>query len=861
MQIKTKYHDSARLTGTSQRFLTKFLEIQLADQLRTKRGQLALQSKQLEVKTAVKSEAEKKLRMIKKALKPHTDGIERQTREGRSMRLRAHVRAERAAAIAIQATFRRYRVQCAVAEGANYWIQLYNQDQNRDYYYNTWNEQTRWSRPLAMDIFGDSIGSATDHISETLLESESQDTENDGNEPQPHTSNWTEALDPESGYYYYFNSVTGECQWTNPEEADAVETTDDQVLKTIGEWEEHIDPTTQKLYYYHPVTQESKWSLTPREAHSSRTSGRRSARSLSDNRQKSARWLYTYGHEYNDQGQLIRAPESRSAWTEEFDEASGHVYYQNHISGECRWEKPEDFDIPVTKQTPNSSRDWFAEQNPTTLKLTGRSQHHINSARVADARHSQSQEAKEEGPALLRTFGDWEEIVDPDSGHTYYYNTVTDESKWSLSPREVADLSTRSNERPGQKEPLDDIVLPEKLRARLELMHENERTYAKIETHQAWLDDAIRARDWVKAEGLVEQMLCTKNEPEPTVEAVEETETEIETDLAAAENTADVKSSSNDQPWDETWPATEDDVDPTQRDENPKDEDDDHIIKPKVEEEWAVEDNQYDQLSSQLEPQDDDWPIEDYEKHDKASTMEADADDAWVELDDGNGNVYYYNQVSGESQWDPPSFKVEASNALLERYGDGDDAAQEGEQHSALEIEQAVRRAFADFDADDTGTIDKKELGALLASLDYPVDEYQIDQAMQSFDTSGDGQVGIEEFVHWWTSGGDIPESEYSIPNTEENSITEPEQYQEEGEEYYYEYPSEEQQQDNGYDHENNNADEYNTELPVADDPYLQEEYTSSPDEEWQSIDDGAGSVYYYNVITGETAWEIPAKE
>lgn len=63
-------------------------------------------------------------------------------------------------------------------------------------------------------------------------------------------SDWTEVVDPSSGSTYYYNTVTQETSWTNPnapaEDASAG-------------WTEVTDPSSGAKYYYNTITQETSW--------------------------------------------------------------------------------------------------------------------------------------------------------------------------------------------------------------------------------------------------------------------------------------------------------------------------------------------------------------------------------------------------------------------------------------------------------------------------------------------------------------------------------------------------------------------------------------------------------------------------
>ena len=69
-----------------------------------------------------------------------------------------------------------------------------------------------------------------------------------------------------------------------------------------------------------------------------------------------------------------------SDWVAHLDDASGYTYYQNNLTGETTWDKPEGFVDSETGTT---------EYTP-----------------------------------------EWSEVIDSGSGYPYYYNNVTGESSW-----------------------------------------------------------------------------------------------------------------------------------------------------------------------------------------------------------------------------------------------------------------------------------------------------------------------------------------------------------------------------------------------------------------------------------------------
>jgi hypothetical protein len=69
------------------------------------------------------------------------------------------------------------------------------------------------------------------------------------------------------------------------------------------------------------------------------------------------------------------------------------------------------------------------------------------------------------------------------------------------------------------------------------------------------------------------------------------------------------------------------------------------------------------------------------------------------------------------------------------------------------EHESKAKAAFAKFDLDGTGDIDKDELYNLSAELGAPLDEDGLNAALKDLDLNGDGVIDYQEFRRWYYSG------------------------------------------------------------------------------------------------------------
>lgn len=695
VKIKTKYHDSSRITGTPQRYLTQYLQVQLADQLRAKRIEIALGARNMETLTATLSDTEKQLRVVKRSLEPLTDGVIKKTKENRSKRLQETVRHQRRAATAIQRIFRGYRVRCAVREGGNCWIRMWTTEKNgapgREYYYNAFTGVTRWSRPLAMDIFHDDFAKPIEieDGQQGAVVSQRQDQD----APATGTSRlssertggaWYEAFDDAIQAAYYFHSGTKEYQWDKPANLDhsffteslssrkrkdwideQLEDLDELLATTIvrgsmlGQWEKRVEPISEHFFFYHPPTRAVRASLSPRSVHASISgnstsaamqSTRRSARSVSYSGDGSAstrplHWQYRYGYEYDASGKLMQSSRQRPVWTEHLDSESGFMYYFNALTNEYRWEKPEDFSATYEQfvSQPNSSREWFNSQQQAS---GGDMENAAMSSRVLTSRSVKT-----------RSLGKkWVEYVDPETQNTYYYNEITGETRWSLSPRSARDTSDSD----------DQISLA--LYAQVKQLRETPVPYSAREAHMSWLESALAEKDWKKADALVQQIFLREQSQVVAEKKTSRKEHSVDrsgplsnetvsvqaTTLAGAAQMQELrteKSSSVEQATTE-HKTVEDAV----GDSGAVTEMEKVVIETSQQSTspWtAYVDDAGNTFYFNEQTGETSWT--DPAEESNGSSGSASATDGWQNAYDSDGNAYYYNVATGETSWTDPA--------------------------------------------------------------------------------------------------------------------------------------------------------------------------------------------------------------
>jgi hypothetical protein len=263
-QTQTKYHDSRRITGHPQRFLTKFLAMQLNEQLAEKRAMLEIETEANEELFKTVKSLERAIRATRRELAPLQQDITDRIKAERSARLRATVRGEHQAAVLMQRVYRGHRVRVATQWKANYWEEKLDDITGEIYYHHKWTGEDRRTyphRPLDMILF----------------------------EAPQRNPNWEETVDDRSGLTFYYNKVTEEYRWSKPadfesitqamasQEISGADWFEDQDMATlaarseakreIGFWQEMYDPESKNLYYMCAPSGDLKWSLPPRTAH------------------------------------------------------------------------------------------------------------------------------------------------------------------------------------------------------------------------------------------------------------------------------------------------------------------------------------------------------------------------------------------------------------------------------------------------------------------------------------------------------------------------------------------------------------------------------------------------------------------
>ena len=180
---------------------------------------------------------------------------------------------------------------------------------------------------------------------------------------------WTQYEDPDSGRPFWWNAITGACQWDAPEGAKAPEDSssprpeleDDEsengglsyeseahhirqrsyVLEQYGDWMECKDPVSGDVYFYDSTTGECEWELPPEiEEVRARKKQEEEAKIKEDAEKEAENWVWTMRRRDEFTGGKKKR---NSNWSVMQDGDSGAVFYVNKETGESTWEEPEDF--------------------------------------------------------------------------------------------------------------------------------------------------------------------------------------------------------------------------------------------------------------------------------------------------------------------------------------------------------------------------------------------------------------------------------------------------------------------------------------------------------------------------------------
>jgi hypothetical protein len=369
---------------------------------------------------------------------------------------------------------------------SNDWVEVADPTSGKTYYFNSKTNETSWHNPNASTAVAAAVEEST-----TATEQDSNDD-----------SDWSESLDPSSGKSYYYNSKTGETSWEKPtsttvdeatDTATATTTADNETSQDASAWVEATDPSSGNIYYYNSATGETSWerpsaldseekSSSPESTTATPTETANSDADTADDivpedaapeaqvekeetaetesyqdtlspngpikeetdssvvaeetlsigiaEESSAIATATNSEDDNTPAGMKTAQDDSvirtetttettidgsssnalpDGWIEATDSSSGKVYYCNTDTQETSWERP------VVENTAGTSKERTELEVTETVVIED----------IADG---------------------WEEVQDPTTGNTYYFNKETQETSWEKPTSTIPESATTTND-------------------------------------------------------------------------------------------------------------------------------------------------------------------------------------------------------------------------------------------------------------------------------------------------------------------------------------------------------------------------------------------------------------------------------
>mmetsp|Transcript_2464 Transcript_2464/g.4960 ORF Transcript_2464/g.4960 Transcript_2464/m.4960 type:complete len:599 (-) Transcript_2464:2207-4003(-) len=237
---------------------------------------------------------------------------------------------------------------------------------------------------------------------------------------------WSEVMDPTSGKAYYYNISTQETSWERPV-ADAV--ADEKEVE-----EEPAEDQSSSLDTDVPRELVEEETDIPLEKETETTAEaspplEKTATGVENEKPQDGSAMARETESAKEENAVETSPGALlDGWSEVADPASGTVYYYHTDTQETSWERPV---------ATNSAAFEGGEADPVADSMEEK----------ADTQGTQSMEEpkSDDDPADDDIAQGWEEVQDPSTGKSYYFNKKTQATSWEKPIETSAEPSTEDD--------------------------------------------------------------------------------------------------------------------------------------------------------------------------------------------------------------------------------------------------------------------------------------------------------------------------------------------------------------------------------------------------------------------------------